>query len=279
MISLKIPTFINPDNIFNKTLFMGKQDAGVINKQIEEFIKVQDQQGLSYSKSDLHFIQQYEGLGGKASKGASGEGVLYEFYTPDFVVELMWELAKYHGYSSGSVLEPSVGTGKMLKPLETFKGCVGFEPNKTAARIAELCCPGAKIYNTYFESSFLEAPRFTSTLKSKLTWIAEYPFSLVIGNPPYGIYKNQYSSFFPEAKKLKQMEIFFMYKSLQLLKPKGLLVFITGSNFLRNGDTLNEAKEELAKICDLVDAYRLPPVFQNSKVPTDIIVLKKKLLV
>lgn len=255
---------------------MSPQKISISDTAIESFITSKDSRKESYSKSDIDYILQYEGSGGKASKGATGEGVLYEFYTPNFVVNLMWELAKYHGYSGGAILEPSVGTGKMLKPLFNFEGCVGFEPNPIAARITEICCPGALIYKGYFETAFLDAPRFTSRLKNRVTWLSQYPFDLVIGNPPYGIYKNQYSSFFPEAKKLKQMEIFFMFKSLQMLKPNGLLVFITGSNFLRNGESYNTAKEELAKLCDLMDAYRLPPVFDNSEVPTDIIVLKRK---
>lgn len=255
---------------------MGAPNNSISDNIIESFIKEKDSRNETYSVEDIAYIQQYEGLGGKASKGAKGEGVLYEFYTPDFVVELMWELAKYHGYSGGNILEPAIGTGRMLKSLFNFEGCVGFEPNPVSARIAEISCPSALIYKGHFETAFLDVPRFTSKLKNRLTWLSKYPFDLVIGNPPYGIYKNQYSSFFPEAKKLKQMEIFFMYKSLQMLKPNGLLVFITGSNFLRNGDTYNVAKEELAKLCDLVDAYRLPPVFKNSEVPTDIIVLKRK---
>jgi len=32
----------------------------------------------------------------------------------------------------------------------------------------------------------------------------------------------------------------------------------------------------MEKLADILDAYRLPPVFRDSKVPTDIIVLKRK---
>lgn len=246
---------------------------------IEDFIRIKDSRNDTYTQEDIAYLQQYEGMGAQGRKGrreAVGEGVLYEFYTPPFVVNLMWELARHYGYTKGSVLDPAIGTGRMLQPLTDFKGCVGFEPNPVSARIAEICCPEASIYNYYFETAFMDYPRFSSTLKKPLTWLPEYPFDLVIGNPPFGIYKNYYSSYFPEAKKLKQMEIFFMYKSLQMLKANGLLVFITGSNFLRNGDTYNVAKKELSKLCDLLDAYRLPPVFESSEVPTDIIVLKRK---
>jgi hypothetical protein len=63
---------------------------------------------------------------------------------------------------------------------------------------------------------------------------------------------------------------------LQLLKPGGLLVYLTGSNFLRNGISYQFEKLLMEKLADILDAYRLPPVFRYSKVPTDIIVLKRK---
>jgi hypothetical protein len=75
---------------------------------------------------------------------------------------------------------------------------------------------------------------------------------------------------------MHQIELFFMYQALQLLKPGGLMVYLTGSNFLRNGISYQSEKLELEKIADILDAYRLPPVFKFSKVPTDIIVFKRK---
>jgi hypothetical protein len=54
------------------------------------------------------------------------------------------------------------------------------------------------------------------------------------------------------------------------------MVYLTGSNFLRNGISYQSEKLELEKIADILDAYRLPPVFKFSKVPTDIIVFKRK---
>ncbi|MFN8436007.1 MAG: N-6 DNA methylase [Cytophagales bacterium] len=255
---------------------MAKVNQHTLNKQIEELIRKKDVANEKYSAEDIAFLQHYEGSGGQGKKGASGEGILYEFYTPDFVVELMWELAYYYGYDGGNVLEPSIGTGRMIRPAKDFSKCVGFEINPVSARIAEITYLGCEIYKEYFETAFLQSPRYTSRLKDKSTWLKEYPFSLVIGNPPYGIYKNQYSSYFPEAKKLKQIENFFIYQGLKLLKSGGLLIYLTGSNFLRNGDTYNEAKEEISALADLVDAYRLPPVFKYSEVPTDIIILKRK---
>ena len=246
-----------------------------LNKKIEELIRSKDAKAESYSKDDKKLIVQYEGSGGQGSKGATGEGVLYEYYTPDYICELMWKLAYRYGYKpTGTVLEPSVGTGNMLKYAPDKSKCYGFETNPISKRISEIIYPEAKIYNGYFETAFLQEPRFTARLKNKLTWLEGYPYSLVIGNPPYGKYKNKYSSYFTRPK-MHQIELFFMYQGLQLLKPGGLLVFITGSNFLRNGITYQSEKLELEKYAQLLDAYRLPAVFKFSSVPTDIIVLKR----
>ena len=75
---------------------------------------------------------------------------------------------------------------------------------------------------------------------------------------------------------MQQMELYFIYNGLKLLKSDGLLIYITSSNILRNGISYNREKAELAKIADILDAYRLPPVFKSSQVPTDILVFKRK---
>lgn len=247
-----------------------------LNKQIQQLILKKDKAGETYSFDEKKFIAQYEGSGGQGSKGATGEGVLYEFFTPDFVCELMWKLAYRYGFKAGgTVLEPSVGTGNLLKWAPNNSKCYGFEINPISKRITEILYPDAKIYEGYFETAFLQEPRYTARLKDKLTWLEGYPFSLVIGNPPYGKYKNKYSSYFTKPK-MHQIELFFMHYGLQLLKPGGIMVFITGSNFLRNGISYQSEKLEIEKLADMVDAYRLPPVFKFSKVPTDIIVFKRK---
>lgn len=247
-----------------------------LNKQIQQLILKKDKAGETYSFDEKKFIAQYEGSGGQGSKGATGEGVLYEFFTPDFVCELMWKLAYRYGFKAGgSVLEPSVGTGNLLKWAPNNSKCYGFEINPISKRITEILYPEEKIYEGYFETAFLQEPRYTARLKDKLTWLEGYPFSLVIGNPPYGKYKNKYSSYFTKPK-MHQIELFFMHYGLQLLKPGGIMVFITGSNFLRNGITYQSEKLEIEKLADILDAYRLPPVFKFSKVPTDIIVFKRK---
>jgi len=146
--------------------------------------------------------------------------------------------------------------------------------NPISARIAEVCYPEATIHQGYFETAFLNRDRFTRRLPlGKITWLKAYPFRLSSATPVWQ-YTNKYSSYFPSPK-MPQIEQFFMYYGLQLLKPGGLLLYLTSSNFLRNGITYNKAKDEIGKLAELIDAYRLPPVFRFSEVPTDILILKE----
>ncbi len=247
-----------------------------LNKEIETFVEKTGNDKNSYTSDDLDYIRQYTGAGGQGKHGAHGEGVLYEFYTPDYICNLMYQQAIAHGYDGGTILEPSIATGNIIKPFPKNTKITGFEINTVTATIARLLYPNSTIYNNYFETAFLQPERFTSRVPAKqFTWLKDYPFSLVIGNPPYGKYRNKYSSYFKNPK-IKQIEQFFMYYGLRLLKSGGLLIYLTSSNYLRNGISYNDIKEKMSRIADIVDAYRLPPVFEFSQVPTDILIFKKK---
>lgn len=270
----------NNDSISHDQNLNGKNtNQYELNKQIEAFIIDKDDSKSSYSQSELDFISQYSGNGGLAKKGATGRGLLDEFYTPDYICELLWQLARKHGYSKGSVLEPSCGTGRLIKYANSPKDVVAFEVNQISARIAELTNTTDQgkptIHTNYFETAFLDPPRYRTRMNGYNTWLKQAPFSLVIGNPPFGKFKSYYSSYFKKPKVL-QVEHFFMYYGLKLLKKNGLMIYVTGSNFLSNGNTYDPIRKELEKICTLEEAFRLPPVFRFSQIPTDILVFRKK---
>jgi type I restriction-modification system DNA methylase subunit len=218
------------------------------------------------SKEDQKILESYE--------PNDGQNRLYSFFTPLWLCEVMLELAVKNGFDTkkGKVLEPAAGTGNFLTVLERPENCTAFELDPINFQIAQKRSPKTKIFNQYFETAFLKEPRYSIVLKNT-TWLKQFPFDLVIGNPPYGKNSNLYSSYFRNPK-FKQVEAFFMYKSMQLLKSGGLLVFITGSGFMR-GDYLKE-KTAIATIATFVDAYRMPKVFSGTSVPTDILIFRKK---
>lgn len=263
----------DPDEIINPASYKNQFE---INQAIEQLIKSKGEDTKSYSLDEKQFIRLYSGSGGLASQGATGKGILYEFFTPEYICDLMYELARAHGYDSGTILEPSCGTGELIRPASDYSKVTAFEINPTSAAITRILYPGVQVYADYFETAFMQQPRFSDVLRHpRKTWLTGYPFSLVVGNPPYGRYQSLYSRYF-DKKLFKQVEIFFIIQGLALLKPGGLLVYIQSSNFLRNGDKYDEAKEYINRIADIVDAYRLPSVFKYSEVPTDIMILRKK---
>jgi hypothetical protein len=252
-----------------------KANAWQRNQDIEALIGRKDAGGESYSDEERVLLRSYSGAGGQGKHGATGQGVLYEFYTPNWVCEWMWKMAMHYGYDGGAFLEPSCATGELLRPAPDKSQAYAFEINDTTRRIAQILYPEAHIHAGYFETSMLQPPRYTTRCK-EVTWLEGYPFSLVIGNPPYGKYINRYSSYFPRPR-MKQIELFFYYHGLRMLKSSGLLVYLSGSNLLRNGYTYNDEKKAIQELgCKLVDAYRLPPVFAHSDVPTDIVIIRKK---
>lgn len=250
------------------------------NLEIQALIDKKDFDKESYSQEEIQFILQYDGAGGQAKQGATGRGVLDEFYTPSYICEFMYQLAIKHGYTSGNILEPSIATGNIIKPFydnNNFKSITSFEINTYTKRISEIAYPEIEVIPNYFETAFMLPGRFVNMMpKSKLSWLKHYPFDLVIGNPPYGVHRNKYSPYFKGNNKFKQVETFFIYKGLELLKKDGLLVYITSSNFMRTGKSNWNEKVRIGAIADFIDAYRLPKVFSHSDVPTDILVFKRK---
>jgi type I restriction-modification system DNA methylase subunit len=250
------------------------------NSNIEQFIRDKDRAGETYSAADIEFISNYTGKGGSKEKNA---GILHQFYTPDWICDYMYQLAVHHGYNGGTVLDPSMGTGNIIAPFPDHTVITGFEPDDLSYRIAQLRFPKVAIYKNYFETAFLQ-PISDSIYgglikKGNLSWLSGFPFSLVITNPPYGAYHNFYSGRMRglmNGIKFPQMEIAFMLFGLRVLKPGGLLIYITSQNFMRNSNKYEPMKVELSRYADLVDAYRLPAIFQKTKVAPDILIFKRK---
>lgn len=219
-------------------------------------------------------IQQYTGAGGLAKAGASGRGLLYEYYTPYPVVEAMWSLVYRYGFKGGRILEPSCGVGRFLKYVDPSVCTVdAFEyskDNNTSFLIAKACYPFVNITNDYFESIFYQ--------NNKRVTI-EPSYDLVIGNPPYGAFTGLYSGDKREGKYFKgtTYDQYFIWAGIELLKQGGLLCFIIPSTFLDNNTNYTDFKKQLSEKAELLDAYRLPKgVFDFTDIMTDIIVLRKK---
>jgi len=249
----------------------GNNKRAELNRQIERLIDEKQASEKDYTPEEKELLKSYTGWGG-LDKGSPDAGMLYEYYTPDPIVERMWALAYQHGYNGGDVLEPTVGTGNFLKYAPVTSRIVGYETNKYSARICQVLYPHAQIYNRQFESIF-----FNGNIHLKDNFRVD-PFDLVIGNPPYGEFSGKYAGM-GEKKFTKATEYdqYFITRGLDVLNPKGLLVFVISSGFLDSKSAYNKLKESVAKKATLLGAYRLPNgVFEHTEVGTDIVVFQKR---
>lgn len=250
-------------------------------KQEKRSIKKQDQinrtvRDLLASKKDNEFthedkiiLAQYEGDGGQTTNNdsdAKGKGLLYEFYTPQQMIDKTWDIIQGYIQPGATVLEPSAGIGKWAKNIQGIKFDM-LEIDPTSSRIAKILNPDSDVKNMPFEKMFLDnMNRSVKEYKGK-------KYSAAVGNPPYGTMTGTYKA--SEGKGFTQYENYFMSRSLDTLEEGGILAMVVPSGFLSK-DSSNPEKKRIMDKCELVDAYRFPEgAFSNTKIGTDLVILRK----
>jgi hypothetical protein len=275
-ISLDVKTYKNPYEL---------------NKSIEKWIDnnvgaIENVFKRTYSTEEKLFIRNYTGYGGLGKFGEITVGSMFEFFTPTKVIKTMWALAYKYGYSiEKSILETSVGTGEFLQFASPDTRKVAYEINKYSATITKILYPTTEVRLEPFEKMFIKD---NYTIKGKLDNLEK--FDMVIGNPPYGSFDvldrkaSRYLLGMGEKDYTNAHNYveYFLRRSLDVLKPNGLIVMIVGAE-LKNGGTMfldskeSPVKQFLNENAILLDAYRLPDsTFERTGVTTDILVIQKK---
>lgn len=259
------------------------KQAYQLNLQIEETIRKKGTNPNAYTQSEKLQLMMYSGMGGLQKQGATGKGLLYEYFTPDPVVKKMWSLCLKYGFKGGNILEPSAGVGAFLKHApQTERGnkFTAHEINDTSMSILRICYPTAMVQHQYFEQRFISAQN--TSIKDKVV----PNFDLVIGNPPYGDVKGSAGSIYfnmgeREYSKAMAYDEYFILRGLDSLKSGGLLCYIIGAEVANGGIPFldkgtSKAKEAINDRGELIDAYRLPNgIFDRTDVLSDIIVFRK----
>jgi len=194
-------------------------------------------------------------------------GILDQFYTPSTVIKAMWNLVgKYHSWPVQLALEPAAGIGRMaLVGPDDIKYDM-FEIDKTAWTIAQILNQDSKVTIGDFQDIFMDGR------KSK-DYQGKY-YDIAISNPPYKLRQTKQRGLW-ELQDFDRFEDYFTYRQLQMVKPWWVVVTIVPSAFLDKWSY--KAKEMIASIGNLVDAYRLPEwTFPDTQIWTDILVFKKE---
>jgi len=256
-----------------------------VNRAIEKLLNEKGSEQESYTPDEINFLSYYSGYGGLEKQGTFSQdelkGLLYEFFTPDEVVQKMWGLAYKYGYGSigdNSVFEPSVGVGAFLKYAPDNVFVAANEINRYSAMICRILYPNVRTTLMPFERNFILR---NMSVKKNIESLKKY--SLVIGNPPYGklggIYLPMGEDKYSGASNWAE---YFLFRGIDLLHKGGLLIYIIGAEQYNGGNlfldsALTTTKKAIFEKADLIDAYRLPTkIFERTGVSSEIVIFRKR---
>ena len=193
---------------------------------------------------------------------AAMESTLTAFYTPPVVIKGMYEALECLGFSEGSILEPSCGTGNFFGLLpDTMAGSKlhGVEIDPLTGKIAKQLYQKANIAVQGFEE----------------TKLPDDHFDVVIGNVPFGDFKVNDSRY--NAQKFLIHDYFFA-KALDKVRAGGVVAFITSKGTMDKASP--EIRKYIAQRAELLGAIRLPDnTFRanaGTEVTSDILFLQKR---
>lgn len=185
------------------------------------------------------------------------QGTYNAFYTPTVIASAMWDMLRAFGYDGGSVAELGCGGGAFFGAAPEGTPLAGVERDPTAAAIAQLLYPHAKVVHDELQNVKLGSG-----------------FAAVVGNVPYG----KVTVFDPTAPAnvTTNLHNYFIWRAVQSLAPGGYAVLLT-SRFTMDavGDM---ARSTIGKDADLVGAVRLPngALGGGTDVAAYIVILRRK---
>ena len=189
------------------------------------------------------------------------ESTLTAFYTPPIVIKAMFKALNNMGLEKGNILEPGCGIGNFI----------GLLPNNDKLKIygVEKDIISGNIARQLYQKSSIAVKGFEEVNYSNSF------FDVAIGNVPFAnIQLNDKKYNFKNFL----IHDYFFAKSIDKVRPGGILAFITSQGFM---DRKNEdARKYIASRADLIGAIRLPNnVFKDSAgttVTSDILFLQKR---
>src|SRR6266571_9102639 len=179
------------------------------------------------------------------------------FYTSSLVIRAMHEALRHLGVPpQATVLEPGCGIGNFIALAPAGMRFIGVELDSLSGRIARALHPTQDIRIENFRDTRLPQDRIDA----------------VIGNVPFADLKLEY------AGSRLSLHDFFLAKSLDVLKPGGVLALVTSHYTLDKQDA--GLREQLASKADFLGAIRLPSTAfakEGTRVVTDILCLRKRI--
>lgn len=220
---------------------------------------------MAFDENNASWAEEFKELNASLSPEeyrAAMESTLTAFYTPPVVIKAMYEALDHMGFSGGTILEPSCGTGNFFGLLpDRMAGSTlhGVEIDSLTGRIAKQLYQKASIAIEGFEQ----------------TRLPDDHFDVVVGNVPFGDFKVNDSRY--NAQKFLIHDYFFA-KALDKVRSGGVVAFITSKGTMDK--TSPEVRKYIAQRAELLGAIRLPDnTFRanaGTEVTSDILFLQKR---
>jgi N12 class adenine-specific DNA methylase len=192
---------------------------------------------------------------------AMRESSLTAYYTDPMIIRNMYKELEENGFKGGRILDPAMGTGNffsaMPKHLRENSELYGVELDTITGSIAKLLHPQANIKIQGFETVDFNPDSF----------------DVVVGNVPFANFTINDA----RLKKPYLIHDYFFKKSLNIVRPGGLVSFITSTGTM---DKRNSSfRKELHQEAGLIGAIRLPntafKAIAGTDIATDILTLQK----
>ena len=220
---------------------------------------------MAFDENNAAWAQEFKELNASLSPEeyrAAMESTLTAFYTPPVVIKAMYEALDHMGFSGGTILEPSCGTGNFFGLIpDRMAGSTlhGVEIDSLTGRIAKQLYQKASIAIEGFEQ----------------TKLPDDHFDVIVGNVPFGDFKVNDSRY--NAQKFLIHDYFFA-KALDKVRSGGVVAFITSKGTMDK--TSPEVRKYIAQRAELLGAIRLPDnTFRanaGTEVTSDILFLQKR---
>ena len=186
------------------------------------------------------------------------------YFTPPIFIQYILSLIQEYCHNINFILEPSCGSGEFITALRNkFPNCqiTGIEQNETIFQAIHPTLSSEKtsiIHHNYLNYQ-------TSTV-----------YDLIIGNPPFGVFKKSDIDpiYYPYFTGRPNIFIPFIIKSINMLQKNGLLCFVLPKNFL-NCLYYNKTREFITQTCDLLHISSCNGKYLETQQDTIVMLLRK----
>lgn len=188
------------------------------------------------------------------------------YYTPTYIIDTLWDIARQMGFEGGNILEGSAGIGSILQQMPADiserSDIHAIEIDETSGTILSLLYPDAKVDIQGFEK----------------TRIPNGSVDLAITNVPFvtGLNVEDTTGDKDLSRKFRNIHDFCIAKNVRKLREGGIGIFITSNGTLDNSRKLREWVVGTGG-ADFVGAFRMNnQTFGGTSVTSDIIVIRKR---